>query len=398
MKFNEIKELDSHCYMQVYKRQPAAIVSGKGCKLYDAEGRELTDFFAGIAVNALGYADPELSQAIADQALKLLHASNHFYTEEQSEVSALLLKDSDFTRVFICNSGTEANEGAIKLIRRYFHDKGGKGGKKSTILTAVNSFHGRTFAAMTATGQPKYSLQFSPLVGGFKHISFNDIESFRFALSEDVGAVILETIQGEGGVRAASKEYLAEVSRICKEKDILLVIDEVQTGIGRTGKMFGYEHYGIKPDIITLAKALGGGVPIGAVLARGDVATAFAPGDHGTTFGGNALACRAAIVVLNRLKNTDLLKQVEENGKYLEDKLRDLAKRSSHVAEVRGMGLLLGMELKSDFSGADIVGKMLEKGYIINCCGNNTLRFCPPLIISRKEIDEMIETLTSLLV
>lgn len=394
MDFKTIKETDSLYSMRTYNRFPVCWVSGTGCKLYDSNGKEYTDFLAGLAVNSLGYGDPELTQAIAVQASKLMHTSNLFYSEENAELSKLLTEGSDFSKVFLCNSGAEANECAIKLTRKYFNNYLSP---RKTIITAVNSFHGRTLATVTATGQTKYSAPFAPLPEGFKHVPFGDIDALNEELnSGNVAAFMIETIQGEGGVVPASYEYLTTAYAMCKAKGALFIVDEIQTGMGRTGKMFSYEHFGITPDIITLAKGLGGGVPIGAVLARGDAAECFVPGDHGTTFGGNPLAAKAAAVVVKRLKSPGFLDNVSQTGEYFKAKLTEL-KAIHSVIDVRGKGLLLGLQLNPDIKGAEIVGKMLSAGYVINCCGGNTLRFCPPLIISKREIDGMIAALGKLL-
>jgi len=393
MTYNKIKQFDNKYYFKTYSRQPLALVKGQRTKLYDTNGKEYTDFFAGVAVNCLGYNDAEISKTIAKQAKKLLHVSNHFYTEEQAKVLQLLLDGSDFTRAFLCNSGAEANECALKLIRKYYYEKGVD---KPVIITAESSFHGRTLATATLTGQPKYSLPFAPLPPAIKYVKYNDIAALSEALTPDVGAVLLETVQGEGGVNPATFEYLTAAYALAKSKGVIFALDEVQTGVGRTGKMYSYEHFGIIPDVITLAKGLGGGVPIGAVLARGALAEAFKPGDHGSTFGGNPLACAAAAVVLKRLKNTPLINEVEQKGVYLNDKLTELRVLDC-VADVRGIGLLVGLQLKGYVKGAEIVGKMLDLGYIINCCSNNTLRFAPPFIITLQEIDAMADALKGLL-
>ena len=319
--------------------------------------------------------------------------SNLYYSPVQTECAQELLKDTIFDKVFFCNSGAEANEGAIKLARKYYYNKGQI---KPVIITAKNSFHGRTLATAAATGQPKYSQAYKPLPEKFIHTPFNDIKAFKDAINDDVGAVMLEVIQGEGGVIPADYEYIREVEALCKQNGILLIIDEVQTGMGRAGKMFGYEHYGITPDIVTLAKGLGAGVPIGAILTRGECAQAFTAGDHGSTFGGNPLACAAALVVIKRLKN-GLIDYVKEIGESILGKAAK-PKKISAVKEIRGKGLLLGLELNSDIvSAKDIIDKMLANCYIIIGCGANSVRFCPPFIIQKNHIDGMIECLEAIL-
>ncbi|HHW90613.1 MAG TPA: aspartate aminotransferase family protein [Clostridiales bacterium] len=389
--FEKIKQIDKQYYMPVFNRFDVCFTHGQGCKLYDIDGKEYIDFGAGIAVNCLGHNDAELVNAISEQAKNIIHLSNLYYSPIQAECAKELLKDTDFDKVFFCNSGAEANEGAIKLVRKYYYNKGQN---KPVIITAKNSFHGRTLATAAATGQPKYSQSYKPLPEKFVHIPFNDINAFKDAINDDVGAVMLEVIQGEGGIIPADYEYIQEIEALCKRSGILLIIDEVQTGMGRTGKMFGYEHYGITPDIITLAKGLGAGMPIGAVLARGECAEAFAPGDHGSTFGGNPLACAAALVVIKRLKN-GLIDYVKQSGEYFWDKLQSLKKYPA-VKQIRGKGLLLGLELNSDIVKY-IIDKMLANCYIIIGCGANSVRFCPPLIIQKNHIDGMVECLEGIL-
>lgn len=393
MNFKQIKDAEQNYYMHTFSRAPVAFTHGSGTKLYDTAGKEYVDFFAGIAVNCLGYDDPELSAAIADQARRLIHVSNIFYTQEQAAFTKALLSGTDFNRVFISNSGAEANECAIKIVRKMASQSGSG---KTAIITAKNSFHGRTITTATATGQPKYSEPFSPLTPGFIYVPYNDITALRDAVSPAVGAIMIETIQGEGGVVCADYDYMNAAYILAKSKNILLIIDEVQTGTGRTGKFFSYEHFGIIPDIVTLAKGLAGGVPIGATLARGAAAEALTAGSHGSTFGGNPLACRAGTVVVNRVKNPAYLKSIEEKGEYLLHKLTEL-KNLHAVTDVRGRGLLVGLELLPGIINSEITGKMLSAGYIINACGNNTIRFCPPYIISHAEIDSMAEALKDII-
>ncbi|HEY8419232.1 MAG TPA: aspartate aminotransferase family protein [Clostridia bacterium] len=388
----QIKKIDSQYYMSVFNRFDVCFERGQGCKLYDIDGKEYIDFSAGIAVNCLGHNDEELVEAITEQAKKAIHISNLFYSPVQAECAQELLKDSDFDKVFFCNSGAEANEGAIKLARKYFYSKGLN---KPAIITAKNSFHGRTLTTAAATGQEKYSKPYAPLPEKFIYVPYNDFEALENAISDEVAAVMLEVIQAEGGIIAADYDYIRKVEKICKQKGLLLIIDEVQTGMGRTGKMFAYQHYDIKPDIITLAKGLGGGVPIGAVLARGECANAFVPGDHGSTFGGNPLACSAAMVVLKRLKS-GLIDSVKEVGDYFYNKLLGLKKYPA-VKDVRGKGLLLAVELDQKINSRDVIDKLRDNCYIVIGCGKNTLRFCPPLIIEKEHIDGMVECLEVIL-
>ena len=392
MDFKEIKELDAKNHMNMFNRLNVCFERGEKNKLYDTSGKEYTDFMGGIAVNCLGYNHPKLVAAISEQAGKLMHISNLFYNVPQVTLCEKLLDGTIFTKMMLCNSGAEANEAAIKLARKYFYDKGEN---RPKIVTAQNSFHGRTLATVTATGQEKYSKPFSPLPNGFIHVPFNDFDALKDALTDDVGAIMLECIQGESGVCPATYDYLINAYALCKSKGILFIVDEVQTGMGRTGKLFCFEHYGIQPDIITLAKGLGGGFPIGACLARGEVAETFRPGDHGTTFGGNPLACAAANVVVDELKNTDMLEKVELMGNYLNAKLSKL-KKHNFVKDVRGMGLLQAVVLSEKLKAAEVVGKMLSKGFVLNAAGNNSLRFAPPYTITEEEIDAMAEVLGEL--
>ncbi len=392
MEFSAIKELDARNYMTVFNRQNLCFTRGEGCKLYDTTGKEYTDFVAGIAVNVLGHRHPALTAAIKAQADTFLHVSNLYYIKEQAEMCEKLLDGTIFDRVFLCNSGAEANEGALKLVRKYYYNRGEN---KPKILSALHSFHGRTLATATLTGQDKYSAPFAPLPEGIVHIPYNDFNAFKAAVDDTVGAVFLEPIQGESGVVPADYEYLINVYAYCRTKGILLVVDEVQTGMGRTGRFFGFENYGIQPDIVTMAKGLAGGVPIGAVLARGEAAEAFRPGDHGSTFGGNPLACATASAVLGVVKNEDFLRDVREKGARLKDGLAPL-KKHTFVRDIRGTGLMVGLELAPELPGAQVVGKMASAGFLLNCAGRNTLRFVPPLVISEAEIDDMCATLAEI--
>ncbi|MDW8066212.1 MAG: aspartate aminotransferase family protein [Aquificaceae bacterium] len=372
--------------METYKRLPVSFSRGEGVYLYDDKGKRYLDFIAGIAVNALGYADQELTEALCNQAKKLFHVSNLFENPWQEELAGELTK-AFWTcgKVFFCNSGAEANEGAIKLARKYFYEKGER---RYRIVTFYNSFHGRTFGAMSATAQEKIQKGFEPLLDGFDYAQLNNIDSVMKALRKETAGIMLEVIQGEGGIREATLEFLQKVQEICKREGLLLIVDEVQTGIGRTGKFYAYEHYGIKPDIITLAKGLGGGFPIGAVLARDEVAEAFKPGSHGSTFGGNPLACVCASVVVRRVKS--LLPHIERVGAYFRRRLEEL-----RAGEVRGRGLMLGLDIKRDCS--QLVLRALERGLLINCTSQSVLRFVPPLIVEEKHVDEGIDILKEIL-
>lgn len=390
MDFEKIKQQENKYYMPTFNRANVCFTHGEGNKLYDTLGKEYTDFTAGIAVNCLGYNYPPLVEAIASQAKKLIHISNLYYNEPQSELAEALIENSIFSRVFFSNSGAEANECAIKLARKYYVKKGVTGRHK--IVCAVDSFHGRTLATCTATGQDKYSAPFAPLPEGFVHVPYNDFAALKAALTDDVGAVMLEPIQGESGVVPASYDYLVNAYALCKQKGILLILDEVQTGVGRTGKRYCFEHYGIQPDIVTLAKGLAGGVPIGATLARGEVAESFSAGDHGSTFGGNPLACAAALVVQKKLSEPEFAAHIESASKRLQDRLMQLRKYK-FVADVRGKGLLFGLQLSPKVMNVEVIGRARDKGFLIASAGRNTLRFAPPLTITEEEIDAMAKML-----
>ena len=393
MDFERIKEIEKEHCMKVFKRSNVCFERGEGCTLYDTAGHAYTDFFGGIAVNCLGYNDPDLVKAISEQAGKIIHSSNLYYNVPQAELIDRLTRDGMFTRAFLCNSGAEANECAIKIVRKLASDSGSG---RTTILTAKESFHGRTIATVTATGQEKYSAPFAPLPGGFKYVPFNDLDALREATTPDVGAIMLECIQGESGVRPATYDYLVGAYAFAKQKGLLLILDEVQTGTGRTGKFFCFEHYGIQPDIVTLAKGLGGGVPIACCLARGDAAEVLGPGDHGSTFGGNPLACAAANVVVGKLQEGGLLERVTETGDYLADQLSSKLARHKFVLDIRGKGLLRGIQLDERVSVAAVAGKMLSLGVVIGTCGHNTLRIAPPYIITREEIDDVTDKLETI--
>ncbi len=378
---------------KTYNRFPIVLTKGRGCRLWDAEGREYIDFVSGIAVCNLGHAHPKVSEALSKQADVLLHVSNLYYTEPQIELAYRLTQNSFADRVFFCNSGAEANEAAIKLARKYAKDKGEK--DRYRIITMEKSFHGRTMATLSATGQDKIKKGFEPLLEGFDHIPFNDIEALRKSIGPSTCAVLLEPIQGEGGVRCPDPDYLKAVRRLCDETGILLIFDEIQTGMGRTGKLFAYEHFRIEPDIMTLAKALANGLPIGAMLAREDVAESFGPGAHASTFGGTPIVTAASIQVVKVLLEENVIGHCAEMGAYFKEKLSELKTGHESIVDVRGMGLLLGMKLKIE--GDAIVNSCMEKGFLINCIQGNILRFIPPLIIEKEEIDAIIELLDEIL-
>lgn len=400
MDISQIMQTDAQCYMNTFgKRTPIAFTHGKGACLFDTQGKKYTDFLAGIAVNCLGYGDKGLADAISRQASELLHCSNIFYIEQQALLAQKLFDLSGGYKAFFCNSGAEANEGAFKLARKYFYKRGEN---RYEIISAKNSFHGRTLATVAATGQEKYQKPYSPLPEGFINVEFNSREAILGAVTDRTAAIIVETIQGEGGVLPCSAEYLQFLRELCDQEGILLIIDEVQTGIFRTGCAFSFEKYGIKPDIFTLAKGLGGGVPIGAVMALPDVADAFEPGDHGTTFGGNPLACAAANYVLSTLTSDGFIKRIEHASVLLLSLLGGLKEKYAVIKDVRGAGLLIGVELAPAINGKAFVSSALEKGFIINCAGHNTIRLAPPFVITDQDIyglagcmDEILSGLTA---
>ena len=374
---------------KTYKRFPIVIAKGKGCTLWDTQGKKYTDFVAGIAVCNLGHAHPGVSKALSKQADTLFHVSNLYYTIPQVELASRLTEISFADRVFFCNSGAEANEAAIKLARKYFKEKGEKG--KYRIISMEHSFHGRTMATLSATGQDKIKQGFEPILEGFDYVPFNDISALRSKIGPSTCAVLIEPIQGEGGVRCPDPEYLKAVRQACDETGILLIFDEIQTGIGRTGKLFAYEHFGIAPDIMTLAKALANGLPIGAMLAREEVADAFGPGSHASTFGGTPVVTAASLEVVRVLSEENIIDHCKKIGAYFKERLSWLKDRHELIEDVRGMGLLLGMKLSME--GDQIVASCMEKGFLINCIQGNILRFIPPLIIEKQEIDALVACL-----
>ena len=372
-----------------YSRYPVLLVRGKGTRVWDLEGEEYLDFVSGLAVCNLGHCHPKVVKAIQDQAEKLIHVSNFYYIEPQIQLASLLCKHSFADKVFFCNSGAEANEGAFKLARKHAKEKMGK--DRYEILTMERSFHGRTLATLTATGQEKFHKGYEPLMPGFKYVPFNDIKALRNAIDSRTCAVMLEPIQGEGGVNCPSEGYLKTLREICDEKGLLLIFDEVQVGMGRTGKLFAYEHDGIEPDMLTLAKSLAGGVPIGALLIKKGIADSFKPGDHASTFGGNPLATAAGVAAFTTILDEGMLENCQKLGAYFFSQLEEIKKKFPFVKEVRGKGLILGMELRMD--GSPIVMAMLKKKILINCTMGNVLRFLPALIVTKEEVDRVVQTL-----
>jgi acetylornithine/N-succinyldiaminopimelate aminotransferase len=395
MTLNEIIALDKKYFMNTFgDRLPVCFTKGQGMKLWDMDGKVYYDFLGGIAVSALGHSHPVLVNALIEQAQKFIHCSNYYYIESQAKLAQLIVENSCCDKVFFANSGAEANEGAIKLARLYFRKKGVP--EKFEIITLEKSFHGRTLATLAATGQEKYQKNYCPLTPKFLSVPMNDIDALENAITEYTCGIMLEPIQGESGVNPANVDYIKKVRELCDKKDILLIFDEVQCGLGRTGKMFGYEHFGIEPDIFTLAKALGGGFPIGALCAKEPYASAFEPGDHGSTFGGNPLACSAGLATLSTIINDKLYDNSAKMGEYFTDKLNKLKNKHPIITEVRGKGLMIGVQLAAPIA-VKLKKKFLEQGFLIGSVGDNIIRMLPPLIISKDDIDMYIAALDKVL-
>ncbi len=374
--------------MKTYSRFPIALECGNGMHVWDIEGKKYIDFVAGIAVNSLGYANEALERTIAEQAMKLIHCSNLYYTEPQIELAEQLVAHSDFDKVFFCNSGAESIESALKLARKYAKMKGKSGNE---IITMLHSFHGRTYGAVTATGQDKYHKGLEPLLPDICHVPFNDFEALEKVVTDKTCAILLEPIQGEGGIIPADKQYLQKVRKLCDEKDILLIFDEVQCGVGRTGELFAYQTLGVIPDVATFAKGLAGGVPIGAMMAKDFAAQAFQPGDHASTFGGNSLATAAGVTVMKELFGNGLIENVRKNGAYMTEQLKKLQQKHSCIIDVRGIGFMQGIELNIPTS--DVINKCIEMGLLLVGAGYDVIRFVPALIAEQRHIDEMITIL-----
>ena len=369
--------------MGTYTRIPAVIVKGKGLKVWDLDGGEYLDFFPGWAVSGLGHCHPKVVNLVRNYLKKIIHVSNNYYNMLQGKLAKEIIENSFQGKVFFCNSGAEANEGAIKLVRAYGAPKG-----KYEIITMQDSFHGRTLATVTATGQPKYHKGFEPLPAGFKSVPFNDIKALEEAITEKTQAIMLELIQGEGGINVADPDYVKSIRKICDEKGLILIFDEVQTGMGRTGKMFCFQNYGVEPDLMTLAKALGGGLPIGALVASKKFQDVLKPGMHASTFGGSPIACSAALGAFEAIKKERLLLNTQKMGAYLVQKLTSLKNKHSIIKEIRGKGLMIGMELSIE--GKDIVEGCFKEKLLINCAHGNVLRLMPGMIVTKKEIDKAI--------
>lgn len=382
---------DAAHVMKTYARQPVTFVRGEGARLFDADGRSYLDFLSGIAVCSVGHCHPYLTRALQEQAATLLHVSNLYLTEPQARLARRLMELSDFERVFFANSGAEANEAAIKIARKRGHRIAGEA--KTGIVTALNSFHGRTIATVTATGQPKYQKDFAPLPGGFSYVPFNDVEALRQAVTDGTAAILLEPVQGEGGIHPATSAFMQAARELADTHNALLIFDEVQTGMGRTGRMWAYQQYGVVPDVMTLAKGLGGGVPIGACLARGEAAEVFAPGDHGSTFAANPLSTTAANAVLDIIIDENLLENARRVGAYLTARLGEMRQRHPDlIGGVRGFGLMLGVEIKKPIARA-IVSEALRQGLVVNATGDDTIRLLPPLTITERDADEAMRLL-----
>jgi predicted acetylornithine/succinylornithine family transaminase len=379
------QELEQKLFMRTINRLPVTLVRGQGARVWDTEGKEYLDFVAGSAVNSLGHCHPVVTKALTEQAQTLIHTSNLFYTVPQVQLAELLVDNSCLDRVFFCNSGAEANEGAMKLARRYgkLHLKGAY-----EIITTYGSFHGRTLATVAATGQDKFQQPYIPLLDGFVHVDYDSVEAIKAATTSQTCAVMVEPIQGEGGVNVPDDSYLKKVRTWCDEKGILLILDEIQTGLGRIGSLFGYEQYGVEPDIMTLAKGLGSGVPIGAFLAK-ERTSVFVPGEHGSTFGGNPLVCAAGLATLKFIIDNDIPAKVKKMGQYFIAGLEKLKAKFSFITEIRGRGLLLALGL-TDNIAEELVLACLKEGLLVNPVKPNALRFMPPLIITEKDVDEAL--------
>ena len=384
----DVVALAERYLMGTYRREPLVPVRGSGCRLWDAQGRSYLDFVSGLGVNAVGHCHPRVVQALTRQAAQLLHVSNLYYIEPQARLARWLVEHGPFHRAFFCNSGAEAVEAAIKLARRHHRNQGAD---RPEIVTALGSFHGRTLGALSATGQPRYHDGFEPLVPGFRYVPFNDPEALRQAVGPRTAAILLEVVQGEGGVHPATPDFVRAAREAADRAGALLIIDEVQTGLGRTGRLFAFEHYGVVPDAVTLAKALGGGVAIGALLAREPFASAFRPGQHASTFGGNPLACAAALAAVEVLEQEGLPARAERVGAYLRRQLEAVGRRTGHVREVRGLGLMLAVEL--DLPGRAVADRCRERGLLVNVVAERALRLLPPLVIGEAEVDEAVAIL-----
>lgn len=384
--------------LPTYERFPILFERGEGVHLYDVNGKAYLDFLSGIGVNALGYAHPEVQKTICEQSAKLIHISNLFYHPYQAKLAAVLTKISGLDRVFFSNSGTEAWEGALKLARAYAKHVNANGSEpKSRFLMMHNSFHGRTYGALSTTGQQKYQAPFAPLLPGVEFVTFNDVADLKSTFDDTVCAIGLEAIQGEGGIQPVTQEFIDAARELTKKSGALLIVDEIQSGLGRTGKYFAHQNYGVRPDIVTIAKPLAGGLPLGAILVSNEVAAAFHPGMHGTTFGGGPLACAVAVTVLNVLERDHILDHVVEVGDYFQQQLNALRAKHAEVVTVRGLGLMIAAELNSADLAKTAVRQMLERGIIINRTHETVLRFLPPFVIGKEHVDQVVSALDEIL-
>jgi acetylornithine/N-succinyldiaminopimelate aminotransferase len=390
MKTQETIDLFKKYVIANYGRLPRVMVKGEGCYMWDADGNKVLDMFPGWAVSGIGHCHPKVVEAIRKQVGELIHVDNTFYSEPQGRLAQMLSERGFGGKCFFCNSGAEANEGALKLARLYTSKQ-----KKYKFITCEGSFHGRTFATVTATAQPKYHEGFLPLLPGFIYIPFNDVKALEAAFTDEVSAVLVEPIQGEGGINVATPEFLGAIRRLCDEKGAVMILDEVQTGMGRTGKWFGYQHFDVEPDIITMAKAVGGGTALGGMMARAEIADCLVPGKHASTFGGNCLACAAGIATVEAIEEENLLQNAVEMGKYAQDRLRALKDKYPIIDHVRGIGLMIGIQLTRP--GAQIVAKCLEKGLRINCTHDTVIRFMPAMVVAKQQIDEAVDIFESVL-
>ncbi|MCX5695088.1 MAG: aspartate aminotransferase family protein [Candidatus Omnitrophica bacterium] len=404
MKLEEVFASYKENIMPTYTKMPLVFVKGKGSKLWDIHNKVYLDFFPGWGVCNLGHCHPKVMQAVRDQISKLIFIPNNYYHIPQAKLAKEMVYWSYPAKVFFCNSGAEANEGAIKFVRKFGssselsadgEQRRATGQGRYEIITFENSFHGRTLATVTATGQKKYQEGFSPLPEGFKTVKFNDIEVLKQAVSDKTIAIMLELVQGEGGINVASKDFVLALRKLCAEKKLLLIVDEVQTGMGRTGKLFAYQHYGMTPDIMTLAKSLGGGLPIGAMVVKKEIADTLGPGMHASTFGGGPVIARAALAVFKAIQKEKMLKNANLMGEYLFTKLNALKEKHTIIKEIRGLGLMVGVEL--NIAGKNIIEKCIEKGLLINCTHENVLRLMPALNVTKKDIDKAMGILKSVL-
>jgi len=391
------KLYDSKYVLNVFNPLPVAFTKGSGVYLYDTEGKRYMDMIGGIAVNSLGHGNKALTKAISDQAKKLIHCCNYYIIPQRSELAFKLANSSFADKVFFCNSGAEANEAAIKIARGYFFYKGHP--EKNEIITANMSFHGRTLATIAATGQDKFRAAFGPDMPGFEYVPFNDFKAVASKITNKTAAIMIELIQGESGVHPAQLEYVRNLRKLCDDRGLLLIFDEVQTGIGRTGRLYCYENYGVKPDIMTLAKGLGGGVPIGAMLCTDEVATGMKVGDHGSTFGGNPLACAAGNCVMDQLTDSSkgILANVNSVSSFLFEKLNVLASKTGKIKQVRGQGLLIGIELDPSIQASGLKTRLMQEGYLVSSIGTSTIRIAPPLIITQREANMFVNALGKIL-